>query len=836
MIMRRHIKFISICIFLMTLCIGAGQAYAVACVSIASGNWGTGATWNCGGLNVVPAAGDTVTIMNGHTVTLNVNSAVIASLTVNAGGTLTTAGTSGSDLYIGGNITNNGTMNMQLSTGTNTIYLSGANITSTFSGTGTWLLDNLDLNGTFGSPCTGACKVEISGSPNLQFISATLFTGLGGGFTFNAGNNATATVTLNRNGNQNVPTTGVTYPNLVVAGGAGNDTPAAGTINVLGNLTVNAGSTWLGTTNNPTSNIGGSLIINGTYTASSATTSIGGNFSNNGTFNRGTSTINFNGTSAQTIGGSSATIFNNLTVSNTATGSTTLLSNTSVAGNLSVNSGTLDLSSFTANRTAAGGTITVANGATLMIGGTNGFPTNYTTRTIGATSTIVYSGTNQSVLNLAAPGYGNLTLNGSGTKTAAGSFIVRGDLTISGVTLASGTFTQTVNGNVDNTGTQTASTGSITLSGGASAHTLSGNGNYSNLVLNDALGATLTGSPTVSGVLTMSNGILTTSANSLSVTSNCTTGISGGGATNYIQGNLKLHYPAGTSTCTFPIGSAASYSPATITLVNVTSALANSSLTARTDTPDHADTTANRSGVDAAKSVNRYWTLTPGGSLTFTSYNATFTYIAGNIDGGAVTANFMIARKDSSGIWRYPAMGTKNPTNTTVTGITQADGFGEFVVGERMFPALTISKNVAAISDPVNLLVSPKYIPGAVAEYTTISSNAGGPDDYDSTFITDPIPANTLLFVNDIGGPGPVIFSQGATTSTLTYNQATDLLYSNNGGTFWWAGPPAADADGCDATVPPITHIRIYLRGSFIGSTIVNPNPSFQLKFRVCVK
>jgi len=144
-------------------------------------------------------------------------------------------------------------------------------------------------------------------------------------------------------------------------------------------------------------------------------------------------------------------------------------------------------------------------------------------------------------------------------------------------------------------------------------------------------------------------------------------------------------------------------------------------------------------------------------------------------------------------------------------------------------------KTVAVYSDPVNLLVTPKFIPGAVAEYTIISSNSSGPADHDTTFITDPIPANTLLYVNDIGGPGPVIFTQGAISSTLTYNQVTDLLYSNNGGTIWWAGPPSADADGCDATVPPITHVRINPKGVFIGSASL-PNPSFQLKFRICVR
>ena len=399
------------------------NAYAAACASV-TGNWGTAGTWSCGH---VPVAGDTVTITLGTTVTLNVNTNVLASLTVN--GTLITLAGSSADLYIGGNIVNNGIINMQFSTGTNTIYLAGANITSTFSGTGTWLLDNLDLNGKNPNACTGACKVELSGSPNLQFINANLFAGNSATFTLNALGNSTATVTFSRAGNQTVATTGVTYPNLVL-GGTSNKTPNAGTINVLGSLTVSSGVTWVGSTNNPTSNISGDLIIAGTFTAGSGTTSVAGNFTNSGTFTASTGTVVLNGTAAQTVGGITTTTFNNLTVANTGAGSTTLLLNTSVVGNLSVNSGTLDLGAFTANRTAAGGTITVANGATLMIGGTNSFPTNYTTHTIGATSTVVYNGTNQSVAAEAAPGYGYLTLSGSGTKTAAGSFIIRSDLTI----------------------------------------------------------------------------------------------------------------------------------------------------------------------------------------------------------------------------------------------------------------------------------------------------------------------------------------------------------------------------------------------------------------------
>jgi len=802
-----------------------GYVHAAACASQATGNWGTAGTWNCGH---VPATGDTVTITLGNTVTLNVNTNVLASLTVN--GVLTTAGASGSDIYIGGDIVNNGTINMQASTGTNTIYLVGTNLISTLSGNGTWLLDNLDLNGTGGNPCNGACKAEISGSPNLQFINANLLSAASAARTFNALGNSTATVTLNRNGNQAVPTTGVTYPNLVIAGGGGTNTPAAGTVTVLGSLTVDSGSTWAGNTNNPATNIGGDLVIAGTFNAGNGTASVGGSFSNSGTFTRNGSTVNFNGSDAQTIAGPSTTTFNNLTIANTGAGSTTLLLSESVAGNLSVTSGMLDLGAFTLNRTAAGGTITVANGATLAIGSTNSFPSNYNTHALGATSTVMYNGTNQSVAAEAAPGYGKLTLSGSGTKTAAGSFIVRSDLTLdSGITLASVATIQTVNGNVINNGTQTATTGSITLSGGTAAHVLSGNGIYANLVLNDALGATLAGSPSISGVLTLSSGIVTTGANSLEITSSCLTAIAGASAAKYVLGNLTIHYPSGTNSCTFPVGIAGFYTPVLVTMAGVTSSLANSSLTARTDTPDFPATTAGAAGINPASDVNLYWTLTPGGSLAFSTYNPTFNFNAGNIDGGATTATFIIGQYNGSA-WSYPTIGTRTANTTQATGIAQASGFGVFVNGNRILPSITILKTVVPFSDPVNGTTFPKFIPGSLAQYIIITANSGGPADINTTVITDPIPANTLL------NSSPVSFTQGTPSSTLTFNPATDVSYSNNGGTTWTATPSFDPITGCDTTSPPITNIRANPKGTFYGSSAVTPNPNFQLSFRVCVK
>ncbi len=155
-------------------------------------------------------------------------------------------------------------------------------------------------------------------------------------------------------------------------------------------------------------------------------------------------------------------------------------------------------------------------------------------------------------------------------------------------------------------------------------------------------------------------------------------------------------------------------------------------------------------------------------------------------------------------------------------------------------PSLTFLKTVNIYWDPVNLLVNPKFIPGAQALYTLIATNSGtGPVDSNTLVITDPVPANTALYVSDLGvvGSGPVAFSQGATTSGLTYtftalgNMADDVSFSTDGGVTWTA-VPVPGADGCD---PTINAIRINPKLAFAGSPTA-PSPSFQLLFRVCVK
>ena len=790
--MRRLLKIFSLLASLTGLSVWSGSAYAVACTSIAATAWNVQTTWGGAGVGCagapggIPGAADDVTIATN--VTLD-NNRSVTSLTVNAGATLTL---NSNNLTVSGNIIINGTVADPNPGATG--FLQSTGNAAVVSG-----------NGSF----TGEASLYFAGTgPSIAAGSTLSFSG---NAHIRAGRNGNTTVAgsvLTINGtitSTQAAATGLLrlYADSTIIGGAGiiNAAPAiirywdnTATLTNNGTVTVqdvadrNAANVWTNAAGS-TLNVSGALMATGVLTATAA-----GN------------TVNYNG-AAQTA---KVTTYDNLILS--GSGIKTFATTPTVNGVLSMEG--------TATVVVTTGVVTYGANATLQYN-------TATARTVSAEEWITPFAATGGVI---IANTGVITVDAAKTLSASAPLTVN-----SGATLATGTNVITVNGDVNNSGTITASSGSITLSGGTAVHTLAGNGVYANLILNDTLGAVLTGSPSVSAVLTLTNGIITTGTNVLEVTSNCTTGIAGASATRYVLGNLTLHYPtnAGTTTCTFPIASTGVYAPATVAMVNVSSTLANSSLTARTDAGDHADTTANSSGVDPTRSVNRYWTLIPGGSLTFATYNTTFTFVAGDIDGGANFANFIVGRKNS-GVWNYPALGARNPTDTTATGMTALGGFGEYVVGEPSSPSLTILKTVAVTSDPVNGATNPKFIPGAVAEYTIVTTNSGGPVDNNTTVITDPIPADTDLFVGDLGGAGsgPILFVQGAPTSTLTWtftslaSLADDIDFSNDNGATWTYVP--VPVGGYD---PAVNRIRLNPKGVMTGS-----NAYFELRFRVRVK
>lgn len=309
----------------------------------------------------------------------------------------------------------------------------------------------------------------------------------------------------------------------------------------------------LTTSGSGTKSLQGNITVNNSVTIGSGTTlstsasnyniSVGSSWTNNGgTFNAGTgtATVDFNGTGAQTIGGTSSTAFNNLTLSNT--GTKTLVNSVTLTGDLSISGSVFDLGTYTANRTSAGGTLTVANGSTLKIGGTNSLPTNYSTHTFGPTSTIEYNGTTQIIGTLGTnENYGNLLISTSGAKTLGGIINVAGNLTVSAGTLDLSTFTAAHTGagtntlEVDNGATLKIGGTNTSLPANYSAHligptsTIEYNGtnqivgallssqNYGDLLISASGTKTLGGIINVAGNLIVSAGTLDLGTN----TANC---------------------------------------------------------------------------------------------------------------------------------------------------------------------------------------------------------------------------------------------------------------------------------------------------------------------------
>jgi hypothetical protein len=440
-----------------------------------SSDWGTANNWSAlqGSPSGPPAATDVVVL--GDTI-LNNQPTIAAAVTVKAlkfastvAATLTLG--SGGSLISSGNISGTWTSlaNHTIAVGAQTLSTGGDLILSDGTsnhtigltiGTGT-----VAITGSLTE--TGGANITFSGAGNLNI--STDFSYTSGTFT-----PGTSTVTYNGTGPQVVAA--LSYYNLTLNKTTGTASTSSA-VTVGGALTLSASTSGI-------LSLGASLGVTGDVTINSGATlkansygiSVGGNWSNSGAFTAGTSTVTLNGTGSQTI---STTTFNNLTI-NKSSGTASSSGNLTLSGNLAVSSGTLDLVSYTANGSGSG-TFSLSSGTTLRLSGSNNFPTSYSTYSLNSTSTVEYYGTGTQTINTVA--YGNLTLNNGGTnaKSLSGSLSCANLLLNSGATLDGGAATLDVQGNWTNSGTFTAGTGTIKLSG--SSKTLTGATTFNNLTV-----------------------------------------------------------------------------------------------------------------------------------------------------------------------------------------------------------------------------------------------------------------------------------------------------------------------------------------------------------------
>jgi uncharacterized repeat protein (TIGR01451 family) len=165
-----------------------------------------------------------------------------------------------------------------------------------------------------------------------------------------------------------------------------------------------------------------------------------------------------------------------------------------------------------------------------------------------------------------------------------------------------------------------------------------------------------------------------------------------------------------------------------------------------------------------------------------------------------------------------------NAANNTVNDAT---------VVNPTYPTLVVTKTSQAFSDPLNNTTNPKRIPLGVTQYSITVRNQGpGFVDASTLVITDPVPANTDMYVSTASGD-PVVFVDGAPASGLTFNYAANVRYSNQpGGGPPYTYTPVPNAAGFD---PNVTGFRIAPTGMMNAATVAG-NPNFTVRFRVRVR
>ncbi len=296
------------------------KVLAVDCVNNAStqyrsqatGNWGIPATWECSDdgtnwqtptTNTPTSSNGVITIRTGHTVTIE-STVTVDEVTVENGGQLTVGsgvawtlanGSATPDLTISGILLNQG---------------------STWTTTGTWAVG------------TGGTFIHNTNSGISQPLNdATLDAG---SFFIYRGPPSPIVSVANRNyGNLSFESTSETWSRPL----------SGGTATVQGDFTLGNGVT-----------LGSSTFAGFT---------LYGDWTNNGTYNAGIDTVTFNGSSAQTIGGTSSTAFNNLTINNSSTiaNGVNLGTAQTVNGTLTLTTGFLKLN---ANNLTLGTSATIA--------------------------------------------------------------------------------------------------------------------------------------------------------------------------------------------------------------------------------------------------------------------------------------------------------------------------------------------------------------------------------------------------------------------------------------------------------------------------------------------
>jgi len=813
--MKRHTRLFLASLFGLGLLIAGGQAFAAACLSnVAAGVWSAAGSWTaCGGL--VPGAADTATIQSGHVISLDAVASprTVTGITVNSGGTLnvgsaaaavsltvgatgiTTIGTgifrsnpgfaATHTLSTTGNISNAGTFNLapNATSLTNTTFNLNGN--QTVSGAGVYTFNLITLN-------MGATNANVLDMQSAMTVPSPFLTITNGTYKHSNTSNITpwtAAVTI--------PASGGFWLN----GAATVTGPAGLNVSVTGLFHISSGTMTIGNT------VTTQLILNNlsTFLMDGGVLNVTGGLDSAATASTGTFTMSAGSINLMTVGTGAVTSFmlGSATTFNMSGGTITLVNGDNTTNDLELRSGTINVT---------GGTLQIGSAATTAANQfliTNGSGTSFTVwnltlATPAAAPRTTTLGSAVNVLN-------SLTIQANNTLVGGGFAINVGD--------ATGNATPGI-GNWTNNGTYTTGTSTVSFVGPGAA-TLGGTvaTTFNNLTINKSGGSNVsiacaTPSPTVNTTLALTSGDIITAGTSPGCLTTCPTQVpiivaaagtlTGGSSTSYVQGALRkmfnaaatLNFRAVAGQDEFPVGDTTNYTPVEITAGTTSTA---GSVTACVTPTDHPQVTTPvaTTGIDATKSVNRYWSLTTATiNTTAVPVDATFKFVAGDVDGGATTANFIV--EDYGTFWSPTTLVTAAATSTRAQNIDLTSTNNDIAIGEPL-------SGVTAVPGLYNAFETATTAGAILGKVQTKVAGAG--------FSVDIVHINAT--------------KTGALAGAITVE--VRLLDSSGGG--------ALDVNGCNAAWPLIQALPNFAipasgRGTIPAATVANSyrNVRFQIR------
>ncbi|HUS10296.1 MAG TPA: C25 family cysteine peptidase [Pyrinomonadaceae bacterium] len=312
----------------------------------------------------------------------------------------------------------------------------------------------------------------------------------------------------------------------------------------------------------------------------------------------------------------------------------------------------------------------------------------------------LYKHQSSSLPSVAGRTYANFEYNSGGTTSVTGATA----LTLDNLTVSQGTFNVNVQAGVNLRGNISVALGAALNFNPASASTLAFNGTIAqsisnagtlsfqsnqDVTLNNTSGLTLNAPITLNGLLTLTNGNITTGPNLLTLGSTATT--SGGSTSSYVIGNLlKINVPG---SFTFPVGynAVSAYTP-----VDLANATGGGDLTISPKTPQQPILTA-------ATSLQEYWTLTEGGTLTA---DLTFHYLQSDVMGNEANYRIVVVETPGNNATSFPADADHSiDTGANSFTINQVENFSDWTIAEPNAPTAVKLASFEAVANDGEIML-----------------------------------------------------------------------------------------------------------------------------------